>query len=476
MTRTARLPRLVSLAALYAVLALAGYWVTLGDVFLSDDYASLYKASRASGWLDAASPGEQFSERWIRPLPAWTWYLNYHWFGLEPIGYRLFNVALHVLNAVLLAGCVSTLARSRSVGAFAGAAFAVLPSHPDAVAWVCARYDLLCVTGVLVCIGAWSRYVDQAGRAWHLVAASAAAVAALASKEMALSLPLLLAVVTLGFHRPAPRRALLGLGVVTAIVAVYLAARFSLLGGMGGLVEGEQRSHTSLAPGRLEFLRSAVVLSFTPANRELFPLPWHPLKIFPIVVLAAGWLAFGNRDGRALLRTALPFLVLFAVALLPVAPWARIGIDNHNTRYLYLPTAFSCAALGALVRGAGALRARVLFSGAAVAIAVWLAGLVIESGSWHEGARRAERMVTALPAHLGDPGPREAFVTDLPGKHHGAPIFKNGFHLAVRMYTEYAGRVWVVDRAGWEERRATPGADAGAFLRWDGTDEDWQRD
>ncbi len=75
------------------------------------------------------------------PLVFSTFWMEYHLWGLNPVGYHCVNIVLHALNTALLLSVLNTL---RVRGAlFAAALFAVTPMHVESVAWVTERKNVL---------------------------------------------------------------------------------------------------------------------------------------------------------------------------------------------------------------------------------------------------------------------------------------------------------------------------------------------
>src|SRR5215467_14403686 len=126
--------------------ALAAFGASLGSGFHFDDYAIFSDPVLRSpmGWLEVWAP------RQTRPLAYFTFWLNQQIGGGDPLGYHLFNLALH-LGAVMLAWkCLRRLLPERTAMA-AAALFAVHPIQAEAVNYVWARSSVL---AALLCLAA----------------------------------------------------------------------------------------------------------------------------------------------------------------------------------------------------------------------------------------------------------------------------------------------------------------------------------
>jgi tetratricopeptide (TPR) repeat protein len=128
------------------------------------------------------------------PLVHTTFWVEYHLWGLNPLGYHLVNVLLHAANALLL---WRVLRRLAVPGAFLAAAlFAVHPIHVESVAWITERKNVLsalCYLGsALALLRFWppeEASPQPAGRWKYYGLALLLFAAALLSKTTACTLP-----------------------------------------------------------------------------------------------------------------------------------------------------------------------------------------------------------------------------------------------------------------------------------------------
>jgi hypothetical protein len=171
----------------------------------------------------------------IRPLLKLTYALNAS-VALEPVGFRLANILIHALNATL----VWWLLRERGLRAalsvedaqraalLASLVFALHPVQTEAVTYISGRSSSLAACFCLVSAYCWVRSESSAntrgGVAW-LAACGVMFVAAVASKETALVLPLALALFS--SDRPI-RTTLKRLAPLAALALIALIGALSL--------------------------------------------------------------------------------------------------------------------------------------------------------------------------------------------------------------------------------------------------------
>ena len=87
---------------LLVILGFAVYWNTLPAPFTFDDEHAIVINEQIRHLSTSLSPTEQGSPLAGRPLVSLTFAINYALGGLNVRGYRLVNIAIHVLCALLL--------------------------------------------------------------------------------------------------------------------------------------------------------------------------------------------------------------------------------------------------------------------------------------------------------------------------------------------------------------------------------------
>lgn len=297
------------------VLVLVGvlYASTLSFGFVWDDEQLIYGRvdyQSPSRWWEAVRQPLDFSPNYFRPLALscllvqiWVW-------GANPMPFHAANGVLHLLNTALVCVLGRRVLGGRWQGLLVGALYGVHPALVESVAFVSSRYDLMATLFLLLALWLEGR-LRGAGR---VVGVSAAFLLALLSKEVALTLP----VVMLLWHRALHesdgkhigvgalirRERALYLGLVGAL-GIYFAIRYAALGYLftappeGLQIEaGTPLQHLLLVGRTLTTLIALALFPFfsiTPVHHSELPIPlsdgwaWAQLAMAAAVVAGVGW-------------------------------------------------------------------------------------------------------------------------------------------------------------------------------------------
>jgi tetratricopeptide (TPR) repeat protein len=142
-------------------------------------------------WFSTDSPSQYF------PLAYTTYRLEHRLWGLDPMGYHVVNIAIHITNALLL---WLVIRRLNIPGAwFASAVFALHPVNVESAAWITERKNVLMLLFSLLSVVCWlkSALDGRCGRKPILFYAGSLVLYALAlfSKATACTLPIALVLI-----------------------------------------------------------------------------------------------------------------------------------------------------------------------------------------------------------------------------------------------------------------------------------------
>ncbi|HYV92332.1 MAG TPA: tetratricopeptide repeat protein [Chitinophagales bacterium] len=125
------------------------------------------------------------------PLTMLTYAIEYHFFGLSAVGYHTVNLAIHLLNIVLVFYAVYLLSERTGVALVASLLFGVHPIHVESVAWASELKDLLYTFFFLASYISYLKYLKDQQKIFYVLALLLFVVSLL-SKAMAASLPVVL--------------------------------------------------------------------------------------------------------------------------------------------------------------------------------------------------------------------------------------------------------------------------------------------
>jgi tetratricopeptide (TPR) repeat protein len=321
---------------------------------------------------------------------TWVSYLfDYQCFGGTPGAMHLTNVALHILNSLLVLWLLWRITGALWRSAFVAAVFALHPLHVESVAWTCERKDVLSTFFGLLAIWAYAAYVrakapvgavgaelrlqgarskgaasDAAPRRHHpspfYLTSLLFFACSLMSKPMLVTLPLVL--VLLDFwplnrfrKTQAPFRAarpilveklpFLALTVADSIVTFLAQKAGGAIVSADTLTLGRRAANALMA--YLHYLRDA----FWPAHLSIcYPAAgvwpvWQPVLAFGLLIALSALVLRQRR--QAYLVTG---WFWFLGTLVPVIGLVQTGAQTIADRFMYFPLAglAICVAWGAV--------------------------------------------------------------------------------------------------------------------------------
>ena len=403
------------------IVSLAVYVWKLG--FYLDDYATLWRMNASHdqslfGLYDAVRPSTG-----QRPLQAGIFAFLYRLFGLEPLGYHLFNAGLLVSIAILLYLVLRELRLPRAVCVAVPLVYSMLPHYATERFWLNAFQISLSTAFYLVSLYAALRAVRSSSSAlagW-LVIAVVAIAGSLLSYELAfplfaLNLVLVWWASTQTAEASSSRyRFFVTIGVLAAgmlAIAVFKTAAVATHGQNGygiGFHGGAAHHYAYLVWGAFKINVGTYLFAFPYVLWWIFS---HRFSLADAgIAVAVGFLAFAylwpiarseghTRPARTLYRSLLvgglvAFVLGYATFLAASTFLFRsAGFDNriNAAAALGVATAF-VAAIGLLARAVDARYAAVVFAGGVACVAGVSAFVVQTLGTYWTSAPDRQRAI-----------------------------------------------------------------------------------
>ncbi|MGD8240787.1 MAG: tetratricopeptide repeat protein [Armatimonadota bacterium] len=356
------------------VLVAGGIFVNaLGADFLWDDYVIIVDNPHVRDLrqaLTAFRPGYWRSLRErdpnvggsYRPVVQLSLAVDYAIWGLNPVGYHVSSIVLHIVNSVLVYLLTCRVVTDRRVSAFAALLFAAHPIHVEAVVWAKARSAPLALLFILISALLYLRWADSLfapRRAWLHVCALACFALALSSKQSAIALPLLLG---LCLWCLLPRRAW-GRGLVALLPFVGVTAAFFAVDAAAPHLPElplvlTPYSHLLTVLATVGFSLRLLVVPIGLCAHHYFAPQDSPLAL--PVLQAIPWevaLLVGMAMAFCRSRAAFFALAWIAIGMAPLSNLVILGRPIGETR-LYAPSVGLCILLAVLLQGTLAIAAR----------------------------------------------------------------------------------------------------------------------
>ncbi len=268
--------------SLLSAACVVGFGPTIGHPFLYDDHLYVVTNPQTADLGEAlasfgtAYPANAPELGLYRPVTVASYALNALATGVDPAAFHALNALLHILATLALYGLARRLLEGRTAPAFAAALlFALHAVHTEAVTWIVGRAEVLATLFALLALRAHVAW-RESSRPLHLATVSAAAAAALFSKETAVALgPIVFAFDAIvrreGLFRNLRKR-LPSYAVLTIVLAIYLVARTAALGRLAPTADqqvGHGMSGLAIAGVVARIAATYVRLLLVPVNLQV---------------------------------------------------------------------------------------------------------------------------------------------------------------------------------------------------------------
>jgi len=326
-------------------LTLVAYWPATHAGFIWDDndYVTANPTLRdAAGlariWTDTHANWQYY------PLVFTTFWLEYHAWGLSPLGYHLDNILIHAASAIVLWRLLLRLEFAPTVAWLAAAIFAVHPVEVESVAWVTERKNVLCGLFYLSAMLIW---FNARPSKWSYLGSLALFTCAMFSKTVAATWPAALLVILWWRSGRVRLRDVINMIPFFAIGAALGLLTTSLESGQVGAGTGGIHDwdftfadRCAIAGRALWFYAGKAIL---PVDLSFIYPRWTMKSIWPPIAAVAMLIILGQtrRIGRGPLAAAL----LFMITLTPALGF----VDYYPMRYSFVADHFQYLAIIALI-------------------------------------------------------------------------------------------------------------------------------
>lgn len=275
------------------------------------------------------------------PLTMLSLAVNYHFSELNPFGYHLTNLLLHLANVFWVFWLVFWLSGKRiEMSVIVSLLFGIHPMHVESVAWIAERKDVLYAFFFLPALIAYIRYIKT--HKWSFFAVSLMLFTlSLFSKPAAIVLPVLLFLFDFWFKRPLKPKI-----IAEKIPFFILALLFSYLTFNAQSATGAVVSLNAYTPFTrfmaacygfsMYIIKMMVPYNLTvyypyPLLNDGFPAFYY---IFPVLSVVIGAVTLYS---LRFTKTIFFGMVFYLINLILVLQLVTIGGTMMSERYTYIP-------------------------------------------------------------------------------------------------------------------------------------------
>ena len=336
--------RLIALGLILAVLIVYGRLAFFDSVFFDDHVYVIEKTQVLSG-LSASSLHWAFTTTdagFWHPLTWISLMIDHDLWGMNPGGYHLTNVFLHLAATLLLFAALHRLTGAIGKSGLVAAMFALHPLHVESVAWIAERKDVLSGVFWMLSLYLYARYAEKPIlHRYALVLLSF--FLGLMAKSMVVTLPIICLLLDIWplkrlsmqtwRHVVAEKIPFLILGTAAGAVTILAEQQVGALKTFAEFSLSGRLTNAVVAYG---FYLYKTVYPFSLAVHYPHPGSW-PLSIVSLSLLIVGTVTF---FAVKLFKTQTYFLIgwlWYIITLLPVIGLIQIGNHAYADRYTYIP-------------------------------------------------------------------------------------------------------------------------------------------
>jgi tetratricopeptide (TPR) repeat protein len=345
-------------AVLLALLTAAVYWQVLSFDFIGydDDTYVTQNYQIQEGFTPAAikwAITTRHAGFW-QPLVWLTFMLDFHLYGVDSGGFHATNLALHIVNSLLLFLFLHLATQTVGRSWFVAFLFALHPLHVESVAWVAERKDVLSTMFLMLALLGYFWYTRKPSLQKYLLTLLSF-ILGLSAKAMLVSLPLLLLFLDFwplqrfppappGEKATTPSQKTISFLLAEKIPFFLIALLFSIVTVLtqksGGAVVSQVIHPLAMrgANGLISYL-VYIKKMFVPLDLAVlypFPatIPAGRALAAGLILLAISWAAFTVRYKK-------PYILFgwlwYGISIFPVIGLVQVGPQAMADRFTYIP-------------------------------------------------------------------------------------------------------------------------------------------
>jgi len=296
----------------------------------------------SSAFWTFADPEAGAHTNFYRPVQTLSYIAAFQIGGLAPWPFHLINILLHTLASALVYLICVELQISPAAAAIGAAIFATHPVHTETVAWAAGTPDASCAVFYFLSLLLWLRFMRTTQQKWRWMSAASFLVA-LFSKEMAVTLPVIVVLIMFKEGRvKSLKKTAVDVAPLLFAGVIYMSARLMALGFIS-------TTHLNIQASFLDWATLALRVFGQYIQYALIPYPlsaYHLIALhftdrvlstvlYVFLIVIAAYAAF-SLDRR--IRGIGLWAIAFAVMLIPVFNFTGISLTFFAERYLYIPS------------------------------------------------------------------------------------------------------------------------------------------
>jgi tetratricopeptide (TPR) repeat protein len=344
---TNKFPNIDIIAALIflSLLIVALYWRVYGYDFVSLDDSFIYDNPQLKNGLSIKNIFWAFSNYtttlWI-PATWISFFLDYEIYGMNPGGYHITNVILHICNTVILFIILYQITQKKWQSFFVAALFSCHPIHVESIAWIIERKDVLSTFFLMIFLYTYLQYTKKENLLRYLTAMFFYLLGLMA-KPMLVTVPIVLILLDYWplsrFEKTSKSRIFLEklpflcFSLMVSAITIFFQTK------TGALVSFDSINIINRIENAVSSYIFYLVKLFLPVNLAVvYPYEQY-FSFWEVFIKFVIFVAITTLFFR--LHRKHPYLIVgwlwYVISLLPVIGIFQSGAQSHADRFVYIP-------------------------------------------------------------------------------------------------------------------------------------------